>query len=92
MNISKTLNVSIAHISVNTENQLEQEPETNLLGLSVYKKGDFGYYIDIDKSCHLDKLPKDLSNIIKLAQFLQCKTVCLDCDIDTIDFLPVYNN
>ena len=95
MEITKMLTMSTMHIKESTAELLNKEPETNTLGLCVYPKCDFGYYITIDeyavKQASEEEFPEDLSNLIIFAHDLDCKTLCLDCDAEVIPYLNKYD-
>ena len=62
LDIQKTLTLSTAHISENTCEKLNMKNEINKMGLCVYKKGDFGYFIYIlkEKTYDNENIPEDL--------------------------------
>ncbi len=43
--ISRILTISTGHVTENTRNMLDREPEEDNFGLAVYNKNDFGYII-----------------------------------------------
>ena len=96
--ISKVLTLSTAHITEETAKRLERDPDDNNLGLCVYDKSGYGFYIDIrtvdgclPHEYMADDFPKDLYKCIYLAHELGCKTLCLDCDGETTDVLETYD-
>lgn len=94
--IAKTLTLSTCHISEDTAESLSNDPDDNNLGLCVYEKAEYGWYITIDNDTlntieTNDTFPEDLKRIITLADSLGCRTVCLDCDGPECDFLPKYD-
>lgn len=104
--ISKILTVSTGHIAQGTLELLEQEPEANNMGLSVYQKGEFGYFIYLpdphDASANRTSpggrtqfgfdgaVPDDLQKILQYCQDLGCSVLCFDCDAERIPYLPWY--
>ena len=93
MDITRCLTISTAHISSDTARKLSIEPDTNMLGLSVYEKGEFGWWIYVgDNSANISKdLPLDLMACISEAFTNNCQWLCLDCDGEEIDSLPTYD-
>ena len=83
--IAKMLTLSTAHISGSTAKALEQDPETNELGLA------FGWFIYLNREID-EALPGDLKQALRYAQDRQCQILCLDCDgpeepeLDTYDW------
>lgn len=94
--ITKTLTLSTCHISEDTAKSLTNDPDDNNLGLCIYEKAEYGWYIYIDDNALNtiktdDTTPEDLKRAITLADSLGCKILCLDCDGPECDFLPIYN-
>lgn len=93
MTIKKVLTISTAHISAETEEQL-CNGDMDEAGLTVYEKGDFGYWIFIDPATevlwHKDEIPEDLMRCIKLAQKNDCSWLCLYCNGDEVPDMPTY--
>lgn len=93
MDISKVLTISTAHITEETDRKLQDNSELNLMDLSVYEKGEYGYWIYIDPldilMCHAN-IPEDLLNCIKFARQNDCRWLCLDCDGEVVPELPTY--
>ena len=93
LEITKLLTISTAHVKESTMKLLDKEPNTDTLGLCVYNKADFGYYIMTDKNT-LQRIntqpdfPEELKTLIILAVDLNCSTLCLDCDCDILPYLP----
>lgn len=90
--ISTVLTLSTMHISEKTAHLLDAEPDTNYMGLCVYPKCQYGWYIAIDQFEHAatENIPNDLLKIISFAKFVNCSLLCLDCDAGECPFLPVY--
>lgn len=93
LEISKVLTMSTAHISETTRNLLDAEPEANNMGLCVYEKSTYGWFIYVGKNNieHAMNIPSDLQACIDLAQQNECDILCLDCDAETVDGLPEYD-
>lgn len=96
--ITKMLTLSTAHITEETAKRLEKDPDDNNLGLSVYSKSNFGFFIyfrDIDgnlpKEYTNDDFPEDLYKCILLAHELGCEILCLDCDGEETELLEKYD-
>ena len=93
MEITKMLTLSTAHITEETANKLDRDPNDNNLGLCIYNKGTFGWYIYLNSIKDIEthhKLPDDLFKCILLAQSLNCEVLCFDCDGPEEQFLPTY--
>lgn len=88
--IYKVLEISTAHVTEETINALEREPDTNELGLCVHDKSGYGCYILIPQDYKELNLPKDLIDCFEHAKFYDCAWLCLDCDGEIIDALPQY--
>lgn len=92
MDITKCLTISTAHITEETSKKLQLDPCTNILGLSVYEKGEYGWWIYVgdDLSILPKDLPLDLMACICEAFTNNCQWLCLDCDAEELDELPTY--
>ena len=91
LEIGKMLTLSTAHITSKTADRLDKDPDDNNLGICVYPKSDYGWYISITETlANTDDLPKDLACVMKFALFMGCETLCLDCDGEVCNFLPTY--
>ena len=92
--ITKMITLSTAHITENTAKKLDSDPTTNCLGLCVYKKSEYGWYITIDSNsilkAEIQAIPQDLARLILFARDLDCETLCLDCDAEEIPYFEVY--
>lgn len=90
--ITKMVTISTAHISEKTAHLLEVEAKENNLGICVYNKADFGWYITIDDEIKRNTdLPKDLYKAVQFASDVGCQTLCLDCDGPVVEFLDKYD-
>lgn len=89
--INKMLTLSTCHITEETANRLSKDPDDNNLGLCVYPKAGYGYYIAVTDDITEENLPDDLKRVIRFAAFMDCQTLCLDCDGSVCDFLPTYD-
>ncbi len=93
MDISRILTISTEHITEETSKLLAVEPDTNEIGLSVYQKADYGWFIHVpeyvreleDTSC-----PADLYKCMFYAHENGCEWLCLDSDGETVDELKKY--
>lgn len=92
MNISKCLTISTSHISWNTSNKLRTDPMAFAIGLSVYEKGEYGWWIYIGDNINAlpSDLPNDLMECIRLAMSNDCEWLCLDCDGEEIHSLQTF--
>lgn len=88
MDITRCLTISISHISDRTSQMLATESNMNRMGLSVYTKGDYGYWI-YTGSVYGD-VPDDLMGCINLAIKYECEWLCLDSDGEEVEDLPTY--
>lgn len=93
MDITKCLTISSAHISGDTARQLSIEPDTNILGLSVYEKGEYGWWVYVGNELEniTDDLPDDLMRCICEAFAWDCQWLCIDCDGEEVPGLPIYD-
>lgn len=95
MEITRCLTISTGHITAQTMQQLEKEPEMNQIQLSVYRKGDFGYWIYCPQNMlttlnNGKYIPEDLWKCMCLANTNDCEWLCLDSDGQEIADLPLY--
>lgn len=96
MEITKMLTLSTAHITEKTAKRLERDPDDNNLGLCVYMKANYGFFIYITTDTknklpeHYNDLPEDLFKCITLAHELNCSVLCLDCDGEETSILNTY--
>lgn len=81
--ISQILTVSMDDVSPNTLQMLENEPQQNNLGLSVYSFGDEMLMVDVNKKSNLGQVP-DFQAIMKLAIKAGCKKIILDADASPV--------
>ena len=84
LDIAKILTLSTA--------MLDTEPNTDYLGLSVYNKAGYGWFIYIDSVIDdaFDHLPEDLKACIVFAKEQECEWLCLDTDGEEIEELTIY--
>lgn len=95
MEISRMITMSTGHITKETYDYLENKSSDGY-GLCIYDKADFGYFIymptnkehDVE---YLKNLPKDLAMIFMFARQNEFDIVCLDCDGQDLDMLPIYD-
>lgn len=92
LDIAKILTLSTAHIKPETATMLDNEPNTDDLGLSVYNKAGYGWFIYIDSVIDdaFDHLPQDLTACIAFAKKQECEWLCLDADGEEIEELNIY--
>lgn len=89
MDISKMLTISIAHITKETDNELQHNPD-KFEELFYYNADGWEYMIWISPHTTLEDIPEDLRMCIELARQNDCKWLCLDCDGDEVSELPTY--
>ena len=91
MEISKMLTISTAHITEETANKLDREINENIIGLCVYEKTDFGWFIHVpDDLEEVVESLRDLCECLLLAKDLGCEWLCLDCDGEVLSYLDTY--
>lgn len=92
LDIAKILTLSTAHITPETATALDNEPNTNQFGLSVYAKADYGWFIYIGSTIDeaFDHLPEDLKACIAFTKEQDCEWLCLDADGEEVDELKTY--
>lgn len=92
LEITKMMTISTAHITEETANRLNRDPNDNNLGICVYPKSEYGWYIPIDKELiNVKGLPEDLVKVMKFAASMDCQTLCLDCDANICEELPIFD-
>ena len=82
--ITKMLTLSTAHIDRDTAQALDEEPELDALGLSVYDKSagegeSYGWFIYLPEEIRPD-IPECLRAALERAKELGCGVLCLDHD------------
>lgn len=98
LEFEKLLTLSTAHINQHTADKLNRDPDDNCLGLCVYNKADYGWFImgiqDIDTSQTYSEdgpLPEDLITVIDFAKDMGANILSLDCDGQEVSYLPKYD-
>lgn len=89
MDISKVLTISIAHITKETDSELQHNPDR--FEELFYYDTDWGYMIWIPPHTTLEDIPKDLRMCLEFAQQNDCEWLCLDCDRDEVSEVPTYD-
>lgn len=90
MEIEKMMTLSTIHITESTSKYLDREDRAELV---VYPKSEYGWFIYLGLDSLKDELlliPKDLVEIIQFAIKNDCMWLCLDCDGDEEESLPIY--
>lgn len=91
LDITRCLTIATSHITEETDENLRKGDWCGQMGISVYDKAEFGYWIwcgtDFDSN---STIPEDLMACIKLAKENNCDWLCLDCDGCEVDGLPTY--
>lgn len=96
LEITRILTISTAHIKPETAELLKTEAETNRLGLCIYNKHEFGWFIYLDPCSRRAMNTKiletmtDLTDCFNLAAEFDCEILCLDRDAQVTTHLPVY--
>lgn len=91
--MSSLLTVSSAHIKDSTARILKEEVSFGNIGISVYSKDGFGWFIyleDIDE--YYEDVPEDLLAVMKYAKENGADILCLDSDGYRIMELPTYED
>ena len=95
LEIEKILTLSTGHITSNTAKKLDLNPATNCLGLCVYHKASYGWYIIVDENAielaTNNKLPRELANLILFTRDVNCSILCLDQDGYKLPYLKSFN-
>lgn len=99
LEISRMLTISTGHLRPATMEALDAEPETNRIGLIVYPKSDFGWFLYISDDnmavCQKDILEQDypdLAECIRYAKEQNCSVICFDCDASFLMNLTIYDD
>ena len=92
--IGRMVTLSTGHITNETAEKLDRDPDTNEIGLSVYPKADsgenVGWFIYLSEAIP-GSCPDDLKTVLEYASKHGCGMVCLDCDGPVIEALPAYD-
>jgi len=84
LEIYKMLTLSTAHINSTTAELLDQlQPPV------VYNKSEYGWFIYLNYLKDTN-IPNDLTQVIQFAKDRGITLLCLDCDAETVDELPIY--
>lgn len=88
MEIYKMMVLSTGHISKETAKLLEEDK----VGVVVYPKDEYGWFIVVTdwNGIDADPVPDDLAECLKIAEENGCDWLCLDCDGETVENLPIY--
>lgn len=95
--IEKMMTLSTIQLCPKTRHKLAKEQRTNALGLTMYDKGSFGWYLyinDVAMSAMNQLLIKhafpDLYTCINFARAHDCTVLCFDCDAEPTGGLTFY--
>jgi hypothetical protein len=91
--IVQMLDISTAHVTVETSNWLTEVGVNGPSSIIVYEKADYGWLVHVPDEWDLgkaDNVPGDLLAIITYAKAKNCLWIMLDCDAEEIKDLPVY--
>ena len=89
MEITKILTISTAHITKVTAELLDD----GVRDLSVYSKGEYGWFIFVPESDVINSLHIMLPDLMRLLQFakdLGCEWLCLDRDGEVLEYFNTY--
>lgn len=101
--IVKMITVSSAHIRPKTAALLDKESRRGNtgLGLAVYLKGSYGWYIYLptkqtieDEAAYFgekDKVPEELNNLLNYAADMGCEVLCIDADGTIVPYLAAFD-
>lgn len=84
--IYKYLDLSTGHITNETANWLDTNPE----GVIVYSKGGYGWFIHVSEEFD-DEVPKELVTVLEYARKKKCNWLVLDADGELIDELEHFD-
>ena len=94
LDIQKILTISTSHIKPETSFKLANNHKTSEIPVTVYSKGDFGWFIYFSKNPaknpDIKNIPEDLALCINIAIENGCSVLCLDCDGQIIENMPTY--
>lgn len=94
LEITKMLTISTGHVTAKTADLLDAEPFENNLGIPVYEKESYGWFVYIDanvmKTIEQPDFPADLAGCIRLAHENDCSVLCLDQDAEMTLRLPIH--
>ncbi len=88
------LALSMGYVSEETAELMNDD---NIDGVVLYNKGNYGWFVHVpDSGLEFDVLedgecPADLYRCMKYARDNGCDWIMFDCDVETIEDLPVYN-
>lgn len=87
--------MSTCHVSEETSKILSDVD--SYLPINVYNKTNYGWFIYLPTNKNkkedaeiLKELPKDLALLYVFARANECDVICLDCDGEELDELPIY--
>lgn len=96
--VTSIVTLSTAHLKPETRILLDDEPEANLFGLTVYPKAGFGWFIAVDDTA-LKAMNEnvvcdfmDLYTCLNFANAKNCGWLCFDCDADVVAGLAFYDD
>ena len=94
--IARMLTLSSGHISEETAQKLDREPDTDDMSLCVYEKSakggePYGWYIQVPPDTDPDSIPDDLKRCIEIARAQGCSVLCLDSDGPEYPGLETYD-
>ena len=89
MDISKMLTISMAHITEETDNELQHNPD-KFEELLYYETG-YGYFICAMPHSTLEDIPECLKRCVEFARQNDCEWLCLDWDGEEVPELPTYD-
>ncbi|MEK5586639.1 hypothetical protein MKZ21_30740 [Paenibacillus sp. FSL P2-0536] len=84
--IYKYMEVSTEHIQEKTNTFLRDASKSLYSGISVYPKGVYGYWVNVDPG--RSDIPEDLAALIELANEKDCMWLVLDSDGAIVEGLP----
>lgn len=86
-NVSLILTCSTSDVSKTTILWLEEQVNSSNPGCILYEKNEYGFLLVRIEGEDLTKFPKDLQNLYRYADKMNCKFINMDVDADTIDEL-----
>ncbi|MGX1195802.1 DUF5983 family protein [Metabacillus sp. SLBN-84] len=91
--IQSMMTLSTAHVKAETADLLQEASHNGLFveNISVYEKGEFGYFIYLDPETIAHSLPEDLKQVLEHARRHHCEVLVLDRDGPVEEELEQYS-
>ena len=89
--ICSMITVSAAHITTETADMLDREDDENNLGLCVYPKSEYGWFVYVPDCTDFPNIPDDLRRLLAFAYVHNCGILCIDGDGPEVLGFPKYS-